>query len=141
MTKQTTKPENPFNPANEGCYLAWDHGANSASPDDCPYEADDSENRPFRDAWLKGFRTSPHFKTNKEEKETIRVDQKETAPRSTTIDETNPLNLISTELLERELKKRKLEELKDLMDKEQSYALQLQQVQKQIQKLSILLGD
>lgn len=137
----TLKSNNPYNPSDEGNYLAWDHGANSKSDSDCPYEADDKDNRQYRDAWLKGFRTSPHFKAKK--KSTVSVDQEldeQIKGLEVQINE-EPLAAISTELLELELRKRKTKELDDLLITEQKIVLQLQQVQKQIKRLHILMGD
>lgn len=131
-----TTPQNPYNQkTQEGRYMNWENGFNSRSENDCPYDADDSDNRELLKVWKAGFRANP---AHKEAKATPDVQQAPEAVKS--VLEVNVAGL-PTELLELELKKRKIQELQQLSKQEAELTNKLQQVQQKIQRLSILLGD
>lgn len=137
----TIESKNPFNEQKEeGKFLSYESGYYAASMEECPYEEDDDdENRAFRVAWTRGFKANPGHKAALDKAKVA-----QTSPEAPNVEISTPgtsLTTISTELLELELKKRKLGELEELSKQEQTLTAQLQQVQKQIHKLSILLGD
>lgn len=133
MAEQQTNPYNQK--TQEGKFLSWENGFNSKSENECPYDEDDSDNRDLRKVWKQGFKANPG---HKEAKPQVVVEQ---APEAVRAPLESSIEALPTQLLELELKKRKIGELKQLSQLEQRLTQELQQVQQKIQRLSILLGD
>lgn len=119
---------NPYNQqSQEALFLAFDHGSNATTKDDCPYVSDDQDEAPAYTAWMKGY--GVRKKTSKK--------KKSEAIGSTGTDDTT-LETLSTELLMAELKKRKSKELEGLQKRRQQLLVTVATLDDEIGKLEIL---
>jgi len=126
--------KNPYSKdSQEAKFLTWEHGYNSPKQDDNPYDkADEPE---LYQVWNKAFRANksrPKAALEPIDEEGLPV-QAEVAPAT--------LSGVSTELLELELKKRKLKELTSLNQQASQLEKQLNEVKLKIDRLNVLLGD
>ncbi len=128
--------KNPFHPQDEANYLSWDHGFNATTKDDCPYDPKDSEARQAHAAWQKGFAAN----TNRKAVAVISEDDLEIIPTTVTNTGSN-LASIDTALLEQELKKRKIKDLEQQLQKEAQLVKALEDIRLSITKLKVLMGD
>lgn len=137
--------KNPFNPADEAAYLSWDHGHNAQSMEDCPYDAKDSDAREAYSAWMQGF------KANKSRPKPVRNVDPEAILDNLEAEEglsyipgpLGPITLdsINTNDLEAELKKRKIKDLEQLLQKETALLKALEEIRVKVLRLKVLMGD
>jgi len=130
---------NPFNKdKDEAKFLSYEHGFNAKNKDlDCPYTKDDGE---VFQVWQQGFRAN---KTRPKAALKDTPDMNGDIVSEYIPTPVGPLTLenISTDLLQLELKKRKLGELNDLLQKEAAMTKALEEINKAIFKLKVLVGD
>lgn len=130
---------NPFKPQDEAKHLSWEHGHTAQSMDENPYTKDDGE---VYTVWLQGFRAN---------KSRPKVEAKQVPDEAeidsgslkvvTRTDGTGSLESLPTDLLELELKKRKLKELEQLMLQQQKLLQALEENKHKVARLQILMGD
>lgn len=121
--------KNPYSKdSQEGKYLTYEHGFHSKSEEDNPYFKEEEPD--LYSVWMKGFRA------NKNRPKEMKEDN---IPTAAIIVST--LTDVATDLLEMELKKRKLKELQSLNQQASQLETQLLVVQTKINKLNVLLGD
>lgn len=131
--------KNPYHPSNqEAEYLSWEHGHTAKTKDECPYTKED-EPRLF-DVWQKGFRSNksrPKPVVVKEVESEAENEPSEELEVSAGVD----VAQLPTNLLEAELKRRKIKELQALAARYDKLMDEIQKVTKEIQRLKVLTGD
>ncbi len=131
-----TEPiKNPFNKdTQEAKYLTYEHAYHSRSELDNPYAKEEEPD--LYGVWMKGFRAN---KTRPKVEMKVPLDQAEIDLESTTV--VGDISSLPTDLLELELKKRKLKELQSLNQQSSQLEKQLNEVNLKITRLNVLLGD
>jgi hypothetical protein len=140
MKMVQTEIKNPFNKiTQEADYLNYEAGFHSKSENDNPYiDSDDPEFKAYSRSWKKGFKANlEHSKvtTTAGGPEVLHVARIASEPQFTAIES------ISTELLELELKKRKLVVMREYLELREDLYSKLQLLQSKIDKLAILTGE
>lgn len=103
---------NPYKPESTEA-MNYEAGMSARSADECPYEKDDSENKKYYSAWMKGFRNNKGIKEQ---------------PVPTTLEGWRTIDL------EAELMKRKRAELDKLLKQQAD-------INKKIERLKALFGE
>lgn len=128
-------PNNPFDASQEAEYLAWEHGFNSLTEDDNPYQPEDESTKEAYRAWLLGF------KTKRSKTKTTSVNSINASP-DVSVDLTlatvlPDLKTIPTEVLEAEIKERKRVILEQLLKQREELTETLNAINNEIDKLNM----
>jgi len=130
--------ENPYPKSQEASNLAWEHANNSKSKDDCPYLAEDDPE--LYAVWMGAFNKKAAPPRAAKATTGKAAESVNTKSESLPV-EGNTLSTISTELLELELKSRKLKEGDELLKEELQLLDKLATVRKRITRLNVLVGE
>lgn len=159
MAKRGRKPKmnNPYDVKDEAKHQTWQHGFNSSNKEDNPYT--DQSDPGLSAIWLAGFKANKKNTKVKSPRPTLadaeKMDQEDAKslagdtvgtglsmePKSLEIDLTAVLQTVGTDLLEAELRKRKLQELNDLNRQKSEMIQKFHSLETRIQVLSILTGE
>jgi len=129
---------NPYKPGDEARYMTWEHGFNSNSETECPYDPEDKDTRELRGIWLKAFKANPAHK-----KKAVAESAEDAIEEQFPTSSGNSLDVkgLPTEMLELELKRRKLGDLQALHKSREELNKKLDLVNVKIQRLEVLLGE
>jgi hypothetical protein len=134
--------KNPYNKkTQEAEFLNWEAGYLAKSAEENPYlDSEDPEFKTYSRHWNKGFKANPEHNKKAPIIDESTTEASEVLPTSKNQPEAgfSTLDLIPTDLLETELKKRKLEELKQLQDEYAELGFKLKKVQLKIDKILVL---